>query len=505
MAKVYLIYFDINTNMPPGLNHGLASLAAVLRKKGHSVGFYHLVREDKPETVVDKVLKFSPDIVGFSFATNQRKHLDIYSRAISRRSKVLQVAGGIHSTLDPVDVFKVDSIQGVCIGEGEYTFPALLEKIDSQEPVSGIPGFYWRIDGGLIRQNPIPPIEPDLSRLPFPDYSIFEIGKINKYNSGWMPMMISRGCPHNCSYCCNHAVRSVYPNPKDHLRFLPVEYAIKMIKNSLSKYPGIQGIEFWDDNLTLDKRWFEEFSSLYEREIKLPFICYSRAEYVTEDVCSALKKSGCVLVKIGVESGNEQFRRSLLNRSVTNNQIVKAFKLLKDFGIQRLSLSILGFPFETKELMEETLSLNKRLKPDIGIVFYFFPFPKTELHSVCRRYNLLIESSKRLTNFLEQPSIKLLYYKPEECIKVNYRIRTYFLSRIITKNLTFFPEFISEVLYCLLNIYPFSLFCRFLMNSPISRKTGLKSYYSQSMAVNRKRDIKKLSQEDVLVNEPVNL
>lgn len=454
MARVYLIYLDINTGYFPGLHHGLASLSAAIRQKDHVLAFHHLFNEEPPEVLSDMVLKFNPDIVGFSLTSNQRKYLGKYSQAIYRQSKVLQVAGGVHASIDPMDVLNVDSIQGVCIGEGEQTFSNLLKKLDAGESVLDTPGFWWRTQEGMIKQNPVPALDPDLSKLPYPDYSIFNVNEINEASSGWMTMMVTRGCPHNCSYCCNHVLRSVYPNKKDYVRVPPVEYAIGIIKNNLSCYSGVKGISFDDDLLVWHKEWFKEFADRYRREVSLPFICNVRVEYLTEDICSALKKAGCTLVGIGVESGNEWLRKYLLNRRVSNDQIVKAFQLLRHFGIQRLSFNILGFPFETKELMEETLSLNKRIRPEMGGVFYFFPYPGTQLHSICKEFGLLSKSSEELSGYLEHPAINLTHCKINDCKKVYYKLRLYLSCRKATKNLRFASSFISIWIYSLFNIYP---------------------------------------------------
>lgn len=169
MAKVSLIYFDITTGHAPGLHNGLASLSAVIKQAGHELRFHHLTEEVSVEALADKVLEFKPDIVGFSFVTNQRKHLDKYAEAIYRKINVLQVAGGIHATVDALDVFNVSSIFGVCIGEGERTFTDLLGRLDRGESVLDTPGFYWRTKDG-IKKNPVPTLEHDLSKLPYPDY-----------------------------------------------------------------------------------------------------------------------------------------------------------------------------------------------------------------------------------------------------------------------------------------------------------------------------------------------
>lgn len=480
MARVSLIYLDINTGHFPGLHNGLASLAAVLRQKGHSFTFHHLFNEEPSEAFSDKVLDFNPDIVGFSLTTNQRKYLEKYSHAIYCKNKVLQIAGGVHATVDPSDVLNVDSIQGVCIGEGEQTLPNLLERLDSSGSILDVAGFWWRTKTGAIKNNPIPPLEVDLSKFPYPDYSIFDVDRINEANSGWMAMIVTRGCPYNCSYCCNHVLRSIYPNQKDYVRVPPVDYALGIVKNNLWHYPGVKGIIFIDDLLVMHKAWFKEFAERYKREVGLPFTCNLRVEYVTEDICLALKKSGCILAQLGIESGNEWLRKYLLHREMNNERIIKAFKLLKDFGIPQFTYNILGFPFETKALMRETLSLNKRIRPNSGIVYYFFPYPGTRLHSICKEYGLLGSSRDDLSGYLEEPAINLTHCKIKDCKKVYNKLMLYLFSRWATNNLKFASSFASVFLYILFNIYPsffVNLFTKRSKLRDIFRRIAYKNYF----------------------------
>jgi len=459
MAKVHLVYLDIDTGYFPGVHHGLASLTAALRQGGHTVTFHHLSTDEPAEIVTGQALKNNPDIVGYSLVTDQRRYLGKYSNAVSEQSDVLQVAGGIHPTIDPMDVLNIGSIQGVCIGEGEWTFPNLLDKLDNRKLVFASEGFWWRNDEGKIEQNPVPPLDPDLSTLPYPDYSIFDVDAITRTSSGWMAMALIRGCPHNCSYCCNHVLRSIYPNKKDYVRIPRVEYAIGIIKHNLSFYPNVKGIIFADDLLIFDREWFKRFGERYRSEVGLPFACNARIEYLTEKNCMTLSKAGCVLALVGVESGNEWVRKNLLNRRYKNDQIIGVFRRLKHFGIQTFSYNMLGLPFETKRQMKDTLSLNRRIKPHMGAVFYFTPYPGTRLYSICKEFDLLNDSGEVSSGYLERPRIKLTHCKPKNCTKLYNKLRLYLLSRTATKNFRICSSFTAMLIYLLFQIYP-SFFVR---------------------------------------------
>ncbi len=102
-----------------------------------------------------------------------------------------------------------------------------------------------------------------------------------------------------------------------------------------------------------------------------------------------LRDAGCIYVDIGLESGSEEVRETLLKRRMSNEDIVKATRILKEVKIKFCTLNMVGLPTETAEQMRETFELNKKLKPDGTIVSVFYPYPKTELTDFCIEKGLI--------------------------------------------------------------------------------------------------------------------
>lgn len=455
MAKIHIIYFDINTGYFPGVNHGLATLAAVCRKNGHSFSFEHLSKKELAEEVVKNALQNKPDVIGFSFSTNQRQYVESYSDAIFEKTKALQIAGGVDPTVAPEDVLKIKHINGVCIGEGEYALLELLKRIDKKKNIFDIESFWWKKDNGVVFRNPVRPLDPDLSKFPLPDYSIFDTENIARASSGWVAALVIRGCPYNCYYCCNHVLRNIYPKKEHYFRMPSVKHAIKLIKHTLTFYQNPVAISFADDLMTFNPQWFAEFSEEYSKEINLPYTCNSRIECLSQATIENLKKSNCKTVEIGVESGNENVRKTLLNRFYTNGDIIDGFSRLKKAGVGSFSYNIVGFPFETKEQMEETLKLNKAIQPDNGAVFYLYPFPATKLYEICKENDLLLDEEKtqKASGYLEGPAIKLTNCSAEDCIKEYRKIKLFLISRAIVGSLKL-PEIFGRMFYRVASITP---------------------------------------------------
>ena len=130
MARIHLIYLGIDTGYFPGVNHGLASLAAAVRHNGHTLSLHHLASEEGPEAAVQRAREQSPDIIGFSFTSPPKKYAAIYAAALHKAMAVLQIAGGVHPSIIPEEVLKMGFFSGVAVGEAEISLPELLSRLD---------------------------------------------------------------------------------------------------------------------------------------------------------------------------------------------------------------------------------------------------------------------------------------------------------------------------------------------------------------------------------------
>ena len=114
----------------------------------------------------------------------------------------------------------------------------------------------------------------------------------------------------------------------------------------------------------------------------MPFWCQVRVEGVDEENAKLLEDAGCVSVSAGIESGSEQFRRKMLHRAMSNEALIKAFHLLKKTKMQVSANSIIGFPEETRELIFETIEINRIVNPDNIMIHVFNPYRGTSLYDI---------------------------------------------------------------------------------------------------------------------------
>ncbi|MFC1870562.1 B12-binding domain-containing radical SAM protein, partial [Chloroflexota bacterium] len=397
--KVHFIYADVSTYYYPGVHHGLASIAGVLKSHGHLLSLHHVKKEPSKKEILDIIRRESPDLIAFSAVTNQIGYVDTWSKWIKQEFSIPTICGGIHATLYPEEVIAFVGIDMVCRGEGEYP---LLELADN--PARTDIANLWLKRNGEIIKNPLRPLISSLDDLPYPDYALFDCETILADRNGDFAILASRGCPFSCTYCCNHALRKIQEDKGKYFRLRSVDNVLRELELLTDKYP-IRHLSFADDIFGVSRDWALEFCEKYPKKFALEFECNARADGIDEELLASLKRANCTQINMGVEAGNEWLRTEVLGRKVPNEQMIKAFDSAHKFGLKTMSYNMIGLPYETPEMIKETINLNKRLAPDRIAIFFFYPYPGTELYEVCRREGFL--SEKRSSSYVSESVLNL--------------------------------------------------------------------------------------------------
>ena len=185
---------------------------------------------------------------------------------------------------------------------------------------------------------------------------------------------------------------------KDYVRYRPIEHIIKELK-ILKKSYNFKRLHFGDDMILSNKKYVTKLFTSLKSELNVPYGCMSRVECIDEEMVKMLKSTGCKSVAMGIECGDEKFRRKYLNRFMSNDQIRKAFKLLKKANIMTISFNMIGWPFDNNDkLTKITAELNQEIKPQFVQVTWFYPFPGTKLYKYCIE-NDLINKNKSVMSY----------------------------------------------------------------------------------------------------------
>jgi radical SAM superfamily enzyme YgiQ (UPF0313 family) len=389
--KVLFIYPDFLEatknvrNMPGNYSEGLASLSAVLKEGGHTVRLYHLTHMPEKTEFINTVKEFGPEMIGMSIRTSALSFAAQMAVWLDEEMpEICVMAGMYHPSLAPEEVINMRGIDAVCIGEGEYVCLDFVDHYAEHGEMNQSADSFWVKDrDGTIHQNPIRPFITDLDKLPFPDLDIFDYRNLRS-NTGQntAEVIVSRGCIFSCTYCANAQLRNIYPDKTHYARFRSPENAVELLERVLEKDPKIEYFSFNDAILNVYEDWFYAFTALYKQRIKKKYVCNLRIDLLNEKMIKELAESGCYLVTIGLENGNEEYRRKYLNRVMKNEHIVEVSHLLKNAGIIVNAYNIIGLPHETLQLSLETIRLNARMHTDNVIISMFQPFPTTRLREI---------------------------------------------------------------------------------------------------------------------------
>lgn len=383
---------------------GLSYISSCLKKAGHNVSLldstFGLDRED-----IFRAGK-NVDLVGVTVMTLQLSQASWISEVLKEAYSVPVIWGGNHATVRPAECLQNKFVDMVCVGEGEDAVVELADKLDSRKDISTI-GNLWCKKNGTFVQNTVRPLIHNIDALPWPDRDVFDRRHL-QVDSGSI-VSGSRECAYGCGYCINDHLMRLYKGKGKYVRHRSVDNLLDELEMMRDKY-GVRFFEFADETFTVRRKWVMEFCEKYKKKFSLPFIFQTRCDNVDREVLKAIRDAGCNDVSFGIESGNEKFRREVLVRKIDDKTIFDAFKMAKDLGFTVRSFNMVGMPYETEDMILDTIKINKGLKPDAHNVCIFYPFPGTKLGDLCEEKGWIARRDSGIESYyydtiLEMPQL----------------------------------------------------------------------------------------------------
>ena len=352
------------------------SISALLKREGHLT---ELVMTRDVEKAVAQIISARPDIVAFSTLTGTGDFewsLEVAHGVKERNKSILMAFGGIHPTILPEDTIGHEAVDIICRGEGEFPMLELCDCLAARKDYSGIANLWVKTSAGIVR-NPVRPLIQDLDILPFPDRDLYQkYGYFNHLEA--IDVMAGRGCFFSCSYCMNTLLKEMYLGKGKFVRRFSPEYVVEELKEVKRKFKP-KSFTFVDELFTSNKSWMKEFAPQYKACVHLSFSCSVTADTIDEENAAWLAEAGTVMVAMGVETGNEEIRKKILNKHLTNSQIAEAVDRLHKNGIKVLTSNIVGLPGETVDNAFETIEFNQKIKTDFVYFSVFQPYPQLPL------------------------------------------------------------------------------------------------------------------------------
>lgn len=387
--NILLIYPNINGQRQ--VQMGLASISAVLKEQGHKVDLFDttFIIDNSFENIVakfkDKIDAFNPKLL---LVGCRSLEFDFMNRLLKagKKEDIPVIVGGQHPTVSPEETMKSDIVDYICVGEGEEAISDLVKALEEGTDAAHIKNIWAKRDGKIFR-NPVRPLMADLDKLPFPDCDLFDPRHISEIGT----FETSRGCPYSCTYCINDYMQHLYGGVGGYHREKSVERSVEEIAYFTKKY-NYKWIFLIDETFTIKANRVKEFCKLYKKMVSVPFGCMTRPEVISEEKLKWLKDAGCNGIRMGIESGNEDYRKKVLDRHMSQEHIINAFLLAKKVGIPTYSFNMVGLPNETREDIFSTIELNRKGKVDEAQVTLFYPFKGTRLRDYSEEHNLFDEN-----------------------------------------------------------------------------------------------------------------
>ncbi len=413
---------------------------AVLEEAGHEVQFIDATTHDIPEKeLVKEVLEFNPEMVVI-YCTTPSIYNDVHHGKMIKQGneKTMTVLIGPHVSALPEDSLKIDkSTDAVVYGEFDYTLRDLADK----KPLSKVLGIAYRKNKKIFKNKPRSPIQ-NLDEMPFPAWHHIKIedypdpGKLYPF----ITLITGRGCPNYCTFCVNTPLLF-----KRVFRPRSAKSIVDEIEYDLNLFPQIQEFMFETDTFTTSPKHVKEFcNELKKRNLNIKWSCNIRVD-IALALLPIMKKSGCRMLMIGYESGNQRCLDAVCKR-VKIGQSRRFTETAHKLGFILHGCFMFGFPDETPEEAQKTIDFAKSLPLDTVQFSGIAAYPGTSIYNWAKQKGYLIpkdwtewvspekeqvtvlnypQFTKEQIDFYIDKALKEFYLRPSQMIRMALNIRSF--------------------------------------------------------------------------------
>jgi len=355
---------------------GILYLYSALKRDGIKATMLHCPKEGMDLDDFKIFLEHNPQIRIIWFKSYSVDH-----NSIKRMSKIAKevipdctiIVGGPHPTSIPEYVLKdMIHIDYVSVGEGEIGFPIFCKKILQKDSVDDVPWLWFRINGEIkINPNQIYDNLDDLPEICWEDINIEEYPNFMT-SLRFVPVMATRWCPYQCKYCAAHKIVG------RRIRYRSVNNVINELKRL--KSIGINEINFSDDELTLNRKYFLELcNGIIDNKLDILWECSNgvRLDTLDDEVLDIMYNAGCRYVAVGIESSSNQILKDM-KKNITTETIIEKLDLIKRHKVIPQWLFMIGFPNESEQDIKNTIKFSQDLDIDKTNFSIFMPLPGSE-------------------------------------------------------------------------------------------------------------------------------
>lgn len=363
----------------------LGTLYAATTLQAHeiSVGVFDTMLQDPVNGFLAALTLHKPKIVAiyeddFNFLSKmcltRMRELAWEMSNAARDAGAVVIAHGSDATDHSEDYLR-NGVDYVLQGEAEQTLLQLCSALLRAESIRNIDGLVT-LDSAdkVVRSSVQSPKNAAWVELPQVARDLIDM---EPYRQAWTNahghfstnIVASRGCPYQCNWCAK-------PISGNKFQVRPAAAVAAEINDLKEKY-GVQHIWFGDDVFALNHHWVQQFAVEIEtRNCAIPFKIQSRADLMSEDNVTALKRAGCAEVWMGVESGSQKILDAM-DKGLRLSAVKTARERLQNAGIRACYFLQFGYPGETWEDIQQTIALVRSTRPNEIGVSLSYPLPGT--------------------------------------------------------------------------------------------------------------------------------
>lgn len=343
---------------------GTVILGTILRNHGYEVTVFV---ESIQEINFEKLL--SADAVGISTTTSTAPRA--YEIAALLKGKIPVFMGGPHVTYLPDEALEYCNF--VLRGEADDCIVDFISTLKKGWGFENIPGLSFRKEGAVIH-NHTPATCKDLDAVPCPDFSLIAgLEGDHTKKLSITPVMTSRGCPYDCSFC---SVTGMFGQK---YRFRSNERIIEELRRS--KHHGGKWVFFYDDNFCANKsRTKELLRVMIEEKVTPRWTAQVRVDVAKDpELLDLMARSGCHTVYIGLESVNPETLKAY-NKKQSIEDMCECIKKLHARRINIHGMFVFGSDQDTVHTISETVVFAKKNKLNSVQFLVLTPLPGTRCY-----------------------------------------------------------------------------------------------------------------------------
>jgi anaerobic magnesium-protoporphyrin IX monomethyl ester cyclase len=390
----YHLYYDRKQALrqQPYPPLGTLYAASLAREAGFTVALFDTMIDDPEQGFALALERHQPRIVvicedSFNFLSKMcLSRMREVSFSMQREAAQRNIPSIVHGSdsSDQVQTYLSHGFIAVLLGECERTIVELLHAVlrEGQTEDWNIAGLaYLRGGNGEVASTAPRGSSTDLDQYPLPARNLVDM---SRYSALWRGhhgrsstnLVASRGCPFHCNWCA----KPIYGNRFSLRSADSVAAEMQMLKSD----HAIEHLWFADDIFALNRHWVQEFAAAVERRsAAIPFKIQSRADLMTSETVSALKRAGCEEIWMGSESGSQAILNAM-DKGLRVEVIHEARARLGKAGIRAAFFLQFGYPGETLTEIEETIALVRAARPDDIGVSVSYPLPGTVFYQRVR-------------------------------------------------------------------------------------------------------------------------